>query len=136
MPLKLLGFSKRLKVSILCVLLLLGIALFYAEIRGVFSLPLRILIPIVYIAVVGLLLTAGIAPQPGRYGGQSFGVRLNFLDIARSGICMIASLAWIALGLRLVPDTPAGAALLLAPFFVILGAGIFFLGRGFLGRSS
>jgi hypothetical protein len=134
--LKLFGFSKRSKMRVLCALLLLGVALFYGEIRGAFSLPLRILVPIIYIAVIGLLLTAGIAPLPARYRGQLVGGRLNFLDIARSGICMIASLAWIALGLRLVPDTPAGATLLLAPFFVILGAGVFFLGRGFFGGSS
>jgi apolipoprotein N-acyltransferase len=56
--------------------------------------------------------------------------KISLLDFVKSAIFFGASLAWVAVALRFVTDTQAGVVALAVPFFLILGASVYFFARG------
>jgi len=43
------------------------------------------------------------------------------------------SLVWVGIVVRMVSDTPLGVAIVILPFFAILGVGLFYLARSYFG---
>jgi hypothetical protein len=65
-------------------------------------------------------------------------LRPRFFDLVKSLLCLGGGLLWVAVAVRYVPDTSAGAAVLLTPFFVVLAVGAYFMGRsrGLFGAGN
>ena len=59
--------------------------------------------------------------------------KISLIDLGKAAIGFCASLVWVVVAVRLVRDTPGGAATLAVPLFVILGGSAYFFARG-LGR--
>jgi hypothetical protein len=133
---KLARVGKATKLAVLGMLLVVGIALFYCEARGIFPQSTGVAVSLGYVAFICLLLSWGIAPLPEGFERRFSIGRSRLLDIARAAACMVAALAWVDIGMGMVSDTPAGVASVLGPFFVILGAGAFFLAEAFSGAHS
>jgi hypothetical protein len=55
--------------------------------------------------------------------------RLMSSDWVKGGLCFLACFAWAPIAVRLVPHTPIGLAIVLAPFGALVLAGAFFLLR-------
>jgi hypothetical protein len=135
MPLKRMVVSRPVTIVCLSIMVLIGIGLISYEIRGGFPQALQVLLPIIYVALIVLLLRTGVVSIPDRYQRGLLGGRIHVPDIAKSVGCMFAAILWVAIIVRFVTDTPIGAALLLVPALVILGTGAFFFARG-VSRGS
>jgi hypothetical protein len=132
MPLKPIPFRKRVAVVLLGVLVFVGMALLYYGLRFGFTPAAKLLIPMAYLVLVVFLLKTSGVSIPDRYRHRSLlGGRINVLDLAKSFGCFCASLVWVALVIRLVSDTPAGATAVFAPALVFLGASAVFFWRSF-----
>lgn len=129
-----LGFiSKKAKLVILWIALLVGAALIYCEIRGVFPPGVGTLVSLGFIGAIGLVFA--ILGLPLGRNVQATGGRLIFF--AKTAAWLVASLVWTGVVVRLVPDDAVGAVILLVPFFGMFGTSVFFLARalGFGGNG-
>ncbi len=134
MPIKLPQLSKSMQLALLGVIFVVGIALTFCEARGTLSQPVRIMLPIAYFAFA-VYLHRTLGPQLAEQSNLPFlGKRINLLDVAKSAACFLAMFFWVTVIVRVVTDTPAGAAVLLVPALSLLGASVFFLGRSFFGN--
>jgi hypothetical protein len=120
--------SKTAKLILLGITLLVGVGLTYCGVRGLFSPAVGTLISLGYIALIGVLFATGIAPLPQRNRATLLGGRITLF--VKSGAWFLAGLLWTAVVVRLVPDTPVGATVLLGPLAVIFGTSVYFFARG------
>ena len=118
------------------VIFLVGILLLYSEVQEKLSQPLRVLLPIGYFTLA-IVLHRKLGPLSSLQSDVPFlGKRINLVDVAKSAACFLAMFFWVTVVVRIVTDSPAGAAVLLIPALSLLGASVFFLGRSFFGNSS
>jgi hypothetical protein len=121
--------ARLLKLGIV---ICIGVSLAYYQTHEVLSPLLKPLFPFAYVAL-GLFLLAilgATTPLPGA------SVRsINFRDVAKSAGCILVSLLWVGIVVRMVSDTPLGVAILILPFFAMLGVGLFYLARSYFGAS-
>jgi len=127
--------SKPIVLTCLGILVPVGIGLAYYELRIGLPPALQALLPIVYVALIVLLLRTGVIPIPDQYRRPLLGGRIHVPDLAKSIGCFLASLLWVAVVVRLVSDTPVGAAVVFTPALLILGGSAFFFARSFSRRS-
>jgi hypothetical protein len=122
-----------MQLVVLVVIFAVGIVLWYCEARGAFSQPIRILLPMAYFALAIFLHRKLGLQFPEQADVPFLGKRINLPDVAKSAACFLAMFFWVTVVVRIVTDTPAGAAVLLIPALSLLGASVFFLGRSFFG---
>jgi len=120
---------------LLIILFVAGFGLLYYEVGGGWTLAAQVIFPIIYVALIILLVRTGVVPIPDRYRHSILDGGLRLLDIAKAAGCMIASILWVAVAVRFVSDTPVGVTILLGPAFMVLATGAYFLWKGLSGRS-
>jgi hypothetical protein len=125
--------GKPMQLVVLVVIFAAGIVLWCYEARGTLSQPIRILLPIGYFAFAIFLHRKVGLQFPEQSDVPFLGKRINLLDVAKSAACFLAMFFWVTVVVRIVTDTPTGAAVLLIPALTLLGASVFFLGRSFFG---
>jgi hypothetical protein len=128
--------KKWLTLIALGVLIPAGLGLAYFELRGAFSPEVTVLLPIVYVGLVVLSLRISSLGARNSISPEIGGKRVDVPNLGRALGYFLGSLIWIAVAVRLVPDTPLGATVLLVPFFAVLGVSVFFLAKSFSRRSS
>lgn len=130
MPLN--GQSRRANIALFSALCVLGIALTYFEVRGVFPSPVGTILPFVYLGVLFFFIRSRVARPPQE--DHVVRGRSRAADIIKSALCMAAAVIWILGAASFVSDTTAGDTVLLVPFFLILGTGAYFFSRGISRR--
>ena len=125
------------KLVTLGLVLLLGVTLVYCQLTGRLSSTGGTLASLAYlVTIVGAFFATGIAPLPEHYRTLFGGGRSSVADFAKTALCLIGSLLWVAVLVRLVPDTVAGAVVLFVPGLIIFGASVYFFARalGLIGK--
>lgn len=124
--------SKSAKLIVFSIMLLVGLGLTYGELRGLFSAGIGTLVSLGYISlIVVLVAVSGIVPLP--QGNRATPLRARVTPFAKAGAWLLASLLWIAVVVRLVPNTVMGATILLGPFAIIFGVSVYFFAKGVFG---
>jgi ACR3 family arsenite efflux pump ArsB len=132
MSMRLNGVAKPAQLALLVALSLVGTVLTYYEIRGGFTPLLKTLLSIGYLTLLVFVFRAGIGANPNQGEGSYHGVRLNYLDIAKSFGLMATAFLWTAIALRFVNNTPAGVIVVAIPLFLFFLMAVFYLGRFFV----
>jgi hypothetical protein len=136
MPMISTSARKGVKIAILLVLAIVSSVLTYRGLRGEGSPLFQTLAPLLFLVTIIVLIRTGVAALPAQYDRAIFRGRINLLDVAKSGACMLAALSWVAVAVRFVSDTTTGVVILAVPLFLFLGIGVFFLGRSMFRKSQ
>jgi hypothetical protein len=123
-----------MRVAILVLSLALGICLTWYTWHGQVAHPT--LLTIAYVALLAILFRARIIEVSKPLQGPTLGVWARLSDLAKGAGCMLAGIGWGLLALGVVPDTPTGVTIVLAPFAVLALAGTFLIIRGLLKNLS
>lgn len=114
--------SKPLAIMIYGLLVCIGVALAYFELRGTFPMAGDVVLPLAYVLVV----RRGAFLPRGQDGQPRFGLGIKIADLAKSLICFVAAVLWAGIAASMTSDTPAGNAVVGVPSLAILGIGAFF----------
>jgi hypothetical protein len=126
-----LNVRECLVAVLLGILVFVGIGLIYYGLRTGFPPVVQVLLPIVYVGLVVSVVRGGGISIPERYRRPLLGGRIYVLELAKSLGLFCASLLWVASVIRLVNNTPAGAAAVFIPGLILLGLSAFFFWRSF-----
>ncbi len=116
---------------LLGILMIAGIGLIYYGLRAGYPPVAQVLLPIVYVGLVVSLVRASGISIPERYRGPFLGGRIYVIELAKSLGLFCASLLWVASAIRLVSNTPTGAAVVFIPALILLGFSAFFFWKSF-----
>ena len=133
MALKMQPPSKRVRIAILIICVVAAAAVFYQSSRG--SLPtgfVGLLIPIGSLGLIRVLVALRVIELPSGFSMGLINRKPKYLDFGKAAACALAAMLWTVIGVRLVRDTPLGAALLFAPPVLLLIAMGFFVIRALL----
>jgi hypothetical protein len=128
---KLNSLNRKTKLAIVVTLLLAGVIMAYYRSRGVFSEALEMVLSFAYaalavFAVKTIGVTSGDNPK-----SPFFGIRLNWRNVAKCGVCLVAAFVWIPIALSFGSDTTAGMFVLLTPPLILGTAALFFISRSY-----
>jgi uncharacterized membrane protein YfcA len=133
MALKMHSPSKRLRLLILTVCFAAATALLYGVLRG--SAPtgiLGFLIPIASLGMIRILVALKVLELPSGFSMAFINRKPNYVEFGKAAACALAAMLWTVIGIRIVSDTPLGAAVLAVPPVLLLIAMGIFVMRGLL----
>jgi hypothetical protein len=125
---------KPLAFAVYGLLVCVGVAIAYFELRGAFPTAVDVVLPLGYVFIVVLMVRRRTLLPDGQSDQQRVGIGIKIPDLAKSLICFIAAILWVGLAGSVTSDTPAGNAVAVGPSLLILGVGAFFFFRGFMRR--
>jgi|HubBroStandDraft_5_1064220.scaffolds.fasta_scaffold226844_1 hypothetical protein len=128
---KLGSLHRHIKFAIFSALLVVGIALAYFRSRGTFSSVIGAFLAFAYAALTIVAVKAIGVTSGDNLESPVLGVRLNWKNIAKALVCLIATFAWIPIALSFVSDTTAGMFVLLTPPAILGTAALFFISRSY-----
>ena len=125
---------KSVKITVLVACLILGVWLTYIDFSEEFPLPISALLTIAYVGLVILLVNLEVIPLPAGVDLGLFAGRSRLSDFVKALACAGAMLAWVWVGVRIVNNTPLGAAVLATPIIILVAASGYFFFRFVSGR--
>lgn len=126
---------KLLAFAVYGLLVCVGVAIAYFELRGAFPTAVDVVLPLGYVFIVVLMARRRILLPDGQSDQPRVSIGIKIPDLAKSLICFVAAIVWVGLAGSVTSDTPAGNAVAVVPSLLILGVGAFFFFRGFLKRT-
>jgi hypothetical protein len=86
--------------------------------------------------ILGLVFVTVPVRGPGCFMAPPRPLRRFGMDFLKAVACWLATLAWVVVATRRVPDTRVGVAILVGPLFVGLAAGGYYLWRAMWGLTG
>jgi hypothetical protein len=126
--------EKAWLLTVYGLLIVSGIALAYFELRDIFPPLVEVVLPIAYLALVLVVVKHGFPASDSGVRKPIFEIRLHIPNLAKSLICMVASILWAGLAASLTTDTSVGNAIAAVPALAILGVGAFYFAKSFSNR--
>lgn len=130
MPLRV-STRKCLLLAAYSLLTLVGMALAYLALRGVFSTVADVVLPFAYVGIISFVVRyqMGTLPSEKRSFSRRIDVRLGYL--IKSLLCLVIAFVWTAVVASVTGDSRIGVALAVGPGLVIVGMGVYFFVRGY-----
>ncbi len=120
--------GKKRSVAIATVLLVLGLAIIWLDFWHQVS-PWRTLATVAYAFLTAVLFLTGALELPGRLNVARVDVWRRLSDVVKCVISFAVAIGWVAISVKLVPDTDLGVAIILVPSGVLCLLGGFFYAR-------
>jgi hypothetical protein len=121
--------GKGFRAVALAIYAIAGAALVYEGLRTHFSNGFfGVLLPIASIGMVRLLVVLKVIELPPWFSMGFVNRAPKYAEFGKAAACMFAALLWTVIVVRVVSDTPLGAAILfLPPVLLLIAMGIFVL---------
>src|SRR5271165_5493826 len=124
--------SKRIRLVVLTICFVAAVMLLYETLRGPLPRFVGLLIPIASLAMIRILVALKVIELPSGFSMGFINRRPKYVEFGKSAACALAAALWTVIGIRLVSDSPLGAAVLLVPPVLLLIAMGFFVVRALL----
>jgi len=112
---------------ILTICFVAAVALLYGILRG--SPPtgfFGFLIPIASLGMIRILVALKVIELPSGFSMGLINRKPNYVEFGKAAACALAAMLWTVIGIRIVSDTPLGAAVLVVPpVLLLIAMGIF-----------
>lgn len=132
MPVKWPVVGKSIKVAVFAVFALgLGMILMYYKSRGALSPMWGSFLSFVYGVLVLLLARKLSASLKGESSVPLLSFHINFKELAKAAVCIVAMFIWIFIALSIVSNTTGGEIVLMVPCFVLATAALYFFSRSY-----